>query len=61
MEATKKKMGRPIIGKPKTVEIRTRVDEDLSNQINFYCEKKKITRSDFLRKGIDMVLQEEKE
>lgn len=60
MEATKKKMGRPVIGKPKTVEIRTRVDEDLSNQINSYCEKKKITRSDFLRKGIDMVLNEEK-
>lgn len=60
MEATKKKMGRPVIGKPKTVEIRTRVDEDLSNKINSYCEKKKITRSDFLRKGIDMVLQDEK-
>lgn len=60
MEATKKKMGRPIIGKPKTVEIRTRVDEDLSDKINSYCENKKITRSDFLRKGIEMVLQDDK-
>lgn len=60
MEATKKKMGRPVIGKPKTIEIRTRICEDLSDKINSYCEKKKITRSDFLRKGIEMVLNEEK-
>lgn len=58
MEATKKKMGRPIIGEPKTVEIRTRIDEGLSEKINSYCKEKKITRSDFLRKGIDLVLQE---
>lgn len=58
VKATKKKMGRPVIGKLKTVEIRTRVDEDLSKEINLYCERKKITRSDFLRKGINLVLQE---
>ena len=58
MEATKKKMGRPIIGEPKTVEIRTRIDEGLSEKINSYCKEKKSTRSDVLRKGIDLVLQE---
>lgn len=52
MEATKKKMGRPVIGKPKTVEIKCRIDEELNQDVIKYCEKKKITRSDFLREAI---------
>jgi putative uncharacterized protein FNV0124 len=56
MEATKKKMGRPVNKNPKNIEIRTRVDEETSKIINLYCEEKKITRSDFLRLGIGMVL-----
>ena len=58
MEATKKKMGRPVIGKPKTVEIKTRIDEDLEEKVKNYCEDKKITRSDFLRKAINKQLNE---
>ncbi len=56
MEATKKKMGRPVIGKPKTIEIKTRIDEDLEEKIKIYCEEKKITRSDCLRKAINREL-----
>lgn len=58
MEATKKKMGRPVIGKPKTVEIKTRIDEDLEKRVKIYCDKKKITRSDFLRNAINRELNE---
>lgn len=58
MEATKKKMGRPVIGKPKTIEIKTRIDEDLEEKVKNYCENKKITRSDFLRKAINNQLNE---
>lgn len=58
MEATKKKMGRPVIGKPKTVEIKTRIDEDLEKRVKTYCDKKKITRSDFLRNAINRELNE---
>lgn len=58
MEATKKKMGRPVIGKPKTIEIKTRIDEDLEKRIKIYCENKKITRSAFLRKAINRELNE---
>lgn len=52
MEATKKKMGRPIIGKPKTVEIKCRIDEELNEKVVIYCEKNKISRSEFLRISI---------
>ena len=58
MEATKKKMGRPVIGKPKTIEIKTRIDEDLEEKVKNYCEDKKSTRSDFLRKAINKQLNE---
>ena len=58
MEATKKKMGRPVIGKPKTIEIKTRIEEDLEEKVKNYCEDKKITRSDFLRKAINKQLNE---
>ena len=58
MEATKKKMGRPVIGKPKTIEIKNRIDEDLEEEVKNYCEDKKITRSDFLRKAINKQLNE---
>lgn len=58
MKATKKKMGRPVIGKPKTIEIKTRIDEDLEEKVKNYCEDKKITRSDFLRKAINKQLNE---
>lgn len=57
MEATKKKMGRPVIGKPKTVEIKTRIDEELNKNILSHCENKKITRSDFLREAIEEKLK----
>lgn len=60
MEATKKKTGRPVIGNPKTIEIRTRIDEETSKKIDDFCSKKGITRSDFLRMGIKTVLSENK-
>ena len=61
MEATKKKMGRPVIGKPKTVEIKTRIDEDLEKKVQIYCEEKKITRSDFLRNAINRELNKKQD
>jgi putative uncharacterized protein FNV0124 len=60
LEATKKKIGRPVIGNPKIIEIRTRVDEEISKKIDSYCNKKNITRSDFLRIGINLVLSQDK-
>lgn len=60
MEATKKKMGRPVIGNPKTIEIRTRIDDETSKKVDEYCSKRGITRSDFLRIGISTVLSENK-
>ncbi|MDO4765167.1 MAG: CopG family transcriptional regulator [Eubacteriales bacterium] len=56
-----KPIGRPKAENPKSFEIRTRVDEETNNRINVYCEKEKITRSTFLRKGIDLALESHEE
>lgn len=51
-----KKIGRPTTDNPKNYEIRTRVNEKTNKKINDYCKENNITRSDLLRKGIDLVL-----
>lgn len=45
----KKKMGRPIIGQPKNVDLRVRVDELTNEKINRLCEKKQISKSELIR------------
>ena len=52
-----KKIGRPKLEKPKSIEIKVRVDEDTNNKINTYCEENEINKSVFLRKAIDKFFQ----
>nr|DAF26671.1 MAG TPA: Alginate and motility regulator [Caudoviricetes sp.] len=52
------KIGRPKANNPQSYEIRTRVDKDTYEKIEKFCKKNKITRSIFLRKGIEKVLNE---
>lgn len=48
----KKKMGRPIIGEPKTIPFNTRVDEETFKKAKLLCEKKGISRSELIRQLI---------
>lgn len=45
----RKKGGRPIIGQPKNVDLRVRVDELTNEKINRLCEKKQISKSELIR------------
>ncbi len=38
--------GRPKSEKPKTIEVKARIDEETNNKLNDYCEKNKVTRTD---------------
>lgn len=49
----KKKMGRPVIGKPKDIRIAIRVDEDTLNKMDNICKQKKISRSEYIRRLIN--------
>lgn len=50
--------GRPKVDKPKTIEVKARIDVDTNNKLNKYCEKHNLTRTDVVRMGIEKVLEE---
>jgi hypothetical protein len=53
--------GRPKALQPKTIEVKARIDEKTNDRLNQYCEKHNVTRTDVVRKGIENVLDKEKE
>ena len=53
--------GRPKLDKPKTIEVKARIDEEINNRLKEYCRKNNMTRTEVVRKGLEMVLREEKE
>lgn len=48
--------GRPKAEKPKTIEVKARIDEETNKRLVDYCEKNSTSRTEVVRKGIDMVL-----
>lgn len=50
--------GRPKAVKPKTIEVKARIDEETNKKLVDYCEKNSTSRTEVVRKGIDMVLEE---
>jgi len=51
----KKKMGRPVIGKPKDIRIAVRVDKDTLEKMDNVCKQKKISRSELFRQLINEI------
>ena len=49
----KKKMGRPVIGKPKDIRLQIKIDEDTKNILDTLCEQKKISRAELIRQLIN--------
>ena len=45
----KKKMGRPVVGKPKDIRLTIRIDEDTYKKLVNECEQKKISQSEYIR------------
>lgn len=52
--------GRPKAEKPLSIEVKARIDIDTNKKLVSYCNKNGMTRTDVVRKGIDMVLNEKK-
>lgn len=47
-----KKMGRPVIGNPKTVDIKVRIDEETNERLLEFCKEHRITRAESIRQAI---------
>ncbi len=58
---TPKKVGRPKSNNPKSIEVKVRFDEITNNKILKYCKKNNITRTELIRKGVELVLETEKD
>lgn len=50
------KIGRPKSKNPKSIDIKVRIDEETNGKLIKFAEKNNITRTEVIRKGIDLVL-----
>ncbi len=53
--------GRPKSDKPKTIEVKARIDEETNKRLINYCKKNDTNKTEVVRKGIDLVLGSKKE
>lgn len=54
------KTGRPKSEHPKDVDVKVRFDKDLHEKLMQYCEKHNITRAEAIRRGVHILLVDEK-
>lgn len=52
--------GRPKSEKPKEIEVKARIDSETDRRLQEYCKAHNKTRTDVVRKGIDLVIGQEK-
>lgn len=53
--------GRPKAEKPKTIEVKARIDEETNKRLVDYCKRNSTNKTEVVRKGINMVLGNKKE
>lgn len=53
--------GRPKAEKPKTIEVKARIDEETNKRLVDYCKRNNTNKTEVVRKGIDIVLGDKKE
>ena len=52
--------GRPKIENPKSIKYSIRLDDETEQKLKEYCEKHGITKGEAIRRGIHLLLAEEK-
>lgn len=54
------KIGRPVIGKAKTNDVKVRLDDDMHEKLINYCKEKGITKAEAIRQSIELFLSKKK-
>ncbi len=54
------KMGRPKVDKPKSVNYTIRLDVETEKRLQAYCERHTIPRSEAIRRGVHLLLAQDK-
>lgn len=52
--------GRPIIGGKKDIDVKVRFDKETHDKLLDYCEKNDVTRTEAIRRGVKLLVSEEK-
>lgn len=52
--------GRPKAENPKSCDLKVRFDKQTNDKLVMYCEKHGITRTEAVRRGIHLLLEQEK-
>ncbi len=55
------KVGRPKIDNPKGITVKGRIDVHKSEELAVYCKEHNTTVTEVIRRGIDLVLENNKE
>lgn len=53
--------GRPKVLNPKDIDVKVRFDKETHEKLLKYCENHNITRTTAIRKGVNLLLEKEKE
>ena len=59
-DAMSPRTGRPKSDKPKGIEVKARIDEETDRMLQEHCKKYNKTRTEVVRKGIELVLGQQK-
>ena len=51
-------MGRPKVNNPKNIDVKVRFDETTHNRLLEYCDKNNLTKTEVIRKGVKLLLDE---
>ena len=57
MGTDKKKMGRPVIGEPKSNDVKVRLDDTTHKLLLEYCMENGVTKAEAIRQGIHLLLR----
>lgn len=49
--------GRPKADNPKNIDLKVRIDEETNRNLLEYCEENGISRTEAIRKGIELLLE----
>lgn len=49
--------GRPVVGEPKTNDVKVRLDDATHSKLLEYCKKNGITKAEAIRQGIHLLLK----
>lgn len=50
--------GRPVIGEPKTNDVKVRLDDTTHQKLLQYCEQNNITKAEAIRRAITLLLSQ---